>query len=1151
MDRVARLEAVILDMDGVVTDTAGVHARAWKRLFDAFLGERSAKTGAPFEPFDAVRDYLDYVDGKPRYEGVRSFLRSRGIELPEGGPEDGPEASTVVGLGNRKDAYFAERLHADGVEVFGGTVERVRELRSLGASTALVTSSKHGREVIALAGLGDIFDAQLDGNDIETLGLKGKPNPDLFLEAASRLDVAPARAAVVEDALSGVQAGRAGGFGLVIGVDRGANREALEQGGADVVVSDLAELQRRGDPDPAGGPAVGARAPARSCPTPRRAPRRRVPGLRRHAHADRRAPRPRRAGARGARRAAASGERGDGRRGQRTGPGERACAGGARRHRLRGQPRLRDPGPGRHGAVVRGRPGVPGGRGPGPGGGGAGRRAHPRRMGGGQGPLALCPLPPDPRGARRGRRGGGRRRPRRCAPAAKAPRQDGLRDPAAHRLGQGPRGAVAARGPGARGRRACCPCISATTSPTRTPSGRWPAAAIGVLVAEAPRAHGGGLPAAGPGRGAASSSRGSPAHAGGRSANDPDQRLVARLRRLRPGAGGAARGAVHARQRLLRHARRRAEESQADDVHYPGTYLAGGYNRLVTEIAGRAVENEDLVNMPNWLPLTFRPEGGDWFDPTAVELLDYRQVLDMREGCSPRAVRFRDGAGRETRVSEPPHRAHGDSRTSPRMEYSFTCPRTGPAASRCARRSTGAVVNAGVPRYRQLTAKHLRPRGREAHAAHDAGCCVETAQSRLRGRPRRRARGLARTASRWRSSGARVEEPGYIAHGAARFELRAGRAARGREGGGALHLARPAVSARPALEAREAVAPAPGASSELLDAHALAWGRSGAAATSTSTLAEPTSRRILRLHIFHLLQTVSPHTRSTCDVGVPARGLHGEAYRGHIFWDELFIFPFLNLRFPRSRAPLLLYRYRRLRRAREAARGGRATAARCSLAERQRRPRGDARRLHLNPRSGRWLPDLAAASATSTRPSPTTSGSTTQVTGDREFLALYGAEMLLEIARFWASIATLRRRRGRYEIHGVMGPDEYHDGYPDRDEPGPRQQRLHQRHGGLGAGRALEVLDLLPPRRGRSCAEQLGLAPRRSSERWDDISRRMRVPFHGDGIISQFEGYERLSEFDWDGYRAALRRTSRAWTGSWRPRATRPPLQARPSRPTC
>jgi alpha,alpha-trehalase len=204
--------------------------------------KRTATTGVPFEPFDAIRDYLDHVDGKPRYEGVRSFLGSRGIELPEGGPDDGPTASTVVGLGNRKDAFFAERLHADGVSVFDGTLERVRELRSLAVSTALVTSSKHGREVLALAGLEDLFDARLDGNDIDALGLRGKPDPDLFLEAAALLDVPPARAAVVEDALSGVQAGRAGGFGLVIGIDRGANREALERGGADVVVNDLAEL---------------------------------------------------------------------------------------------------------------------------------------------------------------------------------------------------------------------------------------------------------------------------------------------------------------------------------------------------------------------------------------------------------------------------------------------------------------------------------------------------------------------------------------------------------------------------------------------------------------------------------------------------------------------------------------------------------------------------------------------------------------------------------------------------------------------------------------------------------------------------------------------------------------------------------------------
>ncbi|MCU0308088.1 MAG: trehalose-phosphatase [Thermoleophilia bacterium] len=237
-----RLEAVILDMDGVVTDTAGVHARAWTRLFDEFLRARSARDGTPFIPFDPVRDYLDFVDGKPRYAGARSFLESRGIDLPEGGVDDGPDAPTVRGLGNRKDAYFDELLRTDGVARFEDTVRRLGELRAAGARTALVTSSKHGAEIVELTGLGDLFDVRLDGNDIEALGLRGKPDPDLFVEAARRLGVAPARAAVVEDAVSGVEAGRAGGFGLVIGVNRGANREALERGGADRVVDDLGAL---------------------------------------------------------------------------------------------------------------------------------------------------------------------------------------------------------------------------------------------------------------------------------------------------------------------------------------------------------------------------------------------------------------------------------------------------------------------------------------------------------------------------------------------------------------------------------------------------------------------------------------------------------------------------------------------------------------------------------------------------------------------------------------------------------------------------------------------------------------------------------------------------------------------------------------------
>ena len=239
--RAEQLEAVIFDMDGVVTRTARLHARAWKRLFDEYLETRRAR-GEAHEPFDEVGEYLAWVDGKPRYEGVRSFLEARGIDIPFGTREDGPDLETACGLGNRKDRYFEKMLHEQGAEVFDSTVERIRELRARGVKTGLVTSSKHGREVVRLARLTDHFDVIVDGNTAQERSLKGKPNPDIFLEAARAVGVGPDAAAVVEDAVSGVEAGARGHFASVIGVNRGSNRQALEEAGADVVIDDLAEL---------------------------------------------------------------------------------------------------------------------------------------------------------------------------------------------------------------------------------------------------------------------------------------------------------------------------------------------------------------------------------------------------------------------------------------------------------------------------------------------------------------------------------------------------------------------------------------------------------------------------------------------------------------------------------------------------------------------------------------------------------------------------------------------------------------------------------------------------------------------------------------------------------------------------------------------
>lgn len=239
------VRACLFDLDGVLTRTAAVHAAAWKEMFDAYLRTRAQRNGEPFVAFDAVRDYHTYVDGKPRADGTRSFLAARGIELPEGTPADLPDAETVSGLGIRKNTIVLRRIRDDGVEAYGGSVRYVRAARAAGLRLAVVSSSKNCASVLVAAGIADLFDQRVDGRTAEHDHLAGKPAPDLFLAAARALAVAPVEAAVFEDALVGVAAGRAGGFGYVVGVDRGGQADALRTHGADIVVDDLADLFAR------------------------------------------------------------------------------------------------------------------------------------------------------------------------------------------------------------------------------------------------------------------------------------------------------------------------------------------------------------------------------------------------------------------------------------------------------------------------------------------------------------------------------------------------------------------------------------------------------------------------------------------------------------------------------------------------------------------------------------------------------------------------------------------------------------------------------------------------------------------------------------------------------------------------------------------
>jgi len=237
-----KFDAVLFDLDGVLTMTMGIHARCWKQMFDAYLKERAGRLGEEFRPFEIVSDYKPYVDGRLRYDGVRAFLASRGITLPEGGPEDDPSLETICGLGNRKDLLVHRVIAAEGVEILEGSLNVVRKVKALGLATAVVSASKNCETILAAAGIRPLFDCVVDGTVAARLGLPGKPSPDTFLAAARLLGVAPQRAAVVEDAISGVQAGRAGEFGLVIGVDHHDDKPSLLANGADLVVDDLAEI---------------------------------------------------------------------------------------------------------------------------------------------------------------------------------------------------------------------------------------------------------------------------------------------------------------------------------------------------------------------------------------------------------------------------------------------------------------------------------------------------------------------------------------------------------------------------------------------------------------------------------------------------------------------------------------------------------------------------------------------------------------------------------------------------------------------------------------------------------------------------------------------------------------------------------------------
>jgi trehalose/maltose hydrolase-like predicted phosphorylase len=553
-----------------------------------------------------------------------------------------------------------------------------------------------------------------------------------------------------------------------------------------------------------------------------------------------------------------------------------------------------------------------------------------------------------------------------------------------------------------------------------------------------------------------------------------------------------------------------AEWEDADDVHYPGTYAHGLYNRETTIMGGRPVLNEDLVNLPNWLVLKLKIEGEDAIRLGNVDLLDYRHEYDIGTAMVIRELRFRDRAGRETSLRSRRFASMAHSHQAA-IEWTLTAENWSGAVE-VVSALDGRVTNGGVARYRQLEGRHLDPVSPRTFGPEIIALQQETRQSNIYVAEAARAR-VFKGDEQLDVSRSLFQVEDYIQQ-VVGFEVDEGAPVRV-EKLVSLYTSRDRAINEPLTNAGKSARRYPDFE-EALQRHTRAWDELWRSSDVFVPNA-PRVQQILRLHISHILQVCSLHTTNH-DAGVPARGLNGEAYRGHVFWDELYVFRYLTTRLPEITRELLMYRYRRLGEARAAAREAGYVGA---MFPWQSGSDGseETQIVHLNPLSGNWDPDLSHRQRHVNAAIFYNVWHYHQATDDLDFLRDHGAEMMLEIARFWGSIAHYNPERDRYEIHGVMGPDEFHEKHPDAPEGGLRNNAYTNVMVAWICDRAKTVLGLLTERRRDTLRAKLGLTDEEIA-RWEEMSQKMYVPFHDDGIISQFEGYEELDELDWDGYRA-------------------------------
>lgn len=550
-----------------------------------------------------------------------------------------------------------------------------------------------------------------------------------------------------------------------------------------------------------------------------------------------------------------------------------------------------------------------------------------------------------------------------------------------------------------------------------------------------------------------------------------------------------------------------APESVADNIHYPGTYLAGGYNRLEDTVESFSFEHEDLVNMPNWQYLTFKIGRGRWFTLSDVEILNYRQTLDLKCGTLSRHIEFRDKEGRETSLSDIRfvhmrhfHLAALRAVITPKNWSDNLTIRSGIDAR---------VTNSGVKQFKKLKNKHIEVEDAVffeerlllkvgTSQSHIKICqCAETKiiaqQSKIQKKEVRDGELFAYDYSVKAKQKQKIIVEKVVS----------------------LYTSRDHAISEPSIAAVEAVAAAP-TFVKLLDDHQEEWNHLWQlfdlevdTKKSESKMVAPL---VLHLHSFHILQTASPHTMDL-DVGIPARGWTGEAYQGHIFWDDLFVFPFLNLRMPEITRAMLKYRFRRLDEARKIARNENAKGARYPWQSGSSGREETPKYIYFT-KEKKWAKDSTQMQIHVNAAIAYNLWQYYESTGNLEFMNAYGGEILLEIARYFASIARYNRKKKRYEILGVVGPDEWHVAYPGKETSGIDNNAYTNLMVVWVLSRALDLFQHLGDDRCCTLIEKLDLKPDEFNL-WEKISRNMFLPIQENGIINQFEGHESLQEFPW------------------------------------